>query len=401
MAVTAAHVTTICGVSVTTKTSATGVVSRAESPSAPTLGDLPTLEAEAGPFAPVLINRRAPRLVASGRARFARPEPGTDAARQPSAPGITAGGESGTSAERRRSLKVVLHRPRQSPAHSPAVSTISHVTPLPRGQIRPVLNDGSLTRYRRDAATVFDLLGRSENDLTAALGFTLTRSSALLAGLWRRLDLPGAPSGIAVALEVSDEEGRTDLELTSATAKVIVEAKKGWLLPRDVQLHKYAGRFHDEVGLLVTLSDSSTDWAAQVLPLGVRGVPVVHLPWDDVRTDIRAAASRSKGSEKTWLTELTDYLAGATTVRPPDSQWVYCVVVSDDKAGNGGPHTFRDFVTTERVYFHPYGGNNTWPKKPPLFLAFRWGGIVRQVNRVVTYEVVSPDRSSVDGVIGA
>lgn len=50
--------------------------------------------------------------------------------------------------------------------------------------------------------------------------------------------------------------------------------------------------------------------------------------------------------------------------------------------------TFRDFVTSDRVYFHPFGGNNTWPKRAPNLLSFRWGGRVRQVNRVANFEVV-------------
>ncbi|MGJ0223749.1 hypothetical protein ACQUZK_10140, partial [Streptococcus pyogenes] len=53
----------------------------------------------------------------------------------------------------------------------------------------------------------------------------------------------------------------------------------------------------------------------------------------------------------------------------------------------------REYVRTQRVYFHPFGGNNTWPKVAPNFLCFRWGGKVRQVNRVTSFEVV-PDLST-------
>lgn len=245
-----------------------------------------------------------------------------------------------------------------------------------------------LSRYGRNSRAVFDLVGHGEVDLTAALGWTLTRSPKLLSAFWERLEMPGEAAAVEVALEVADVDGRTDLQLAGDQAMVIVEAKKGWLVPGENQLGRYASRFEPGgEGLLVTLSDSSTTWAGYELPEQVAGIPVLHLPWDEVRADVGLAVKAAQGSELVWLRELSTYLAGATSVRDPSEQWVYCVVVSEGKPG-GGNHTFRDFVTTERVYFHPYGGHNGWPKRPPILIGFRWGGRVRQVNRVASYEVV-------------
>jgi hypothetical protein len=247
---------------------------------------------------------------------------------------------------------------------------------------------GELTLYGRSTASVFDLLGRDEVDLTAALGWTLTRSPALLGTLWERLGMPGEPDAVGAALEVADDLGRTDLELTGVDARVVIEAKKGWLVPGEVQLSKYLGRF-DAFGsrLLVSLSDSSAAWARHQLPEHVGGVPVRHVPWDDIRVDVRAARQASKSAERLWLDELSNYLMGATAVRDVADQWAYCVVVSGASPATGG-RTFREFVIKERIYFHPYGGRNGWPKRPPRFMAFRWGGRVRQINRVVAHEVV-------------
>jgi hypothetical protein len=103
-----------------------------------------------------------------------------------------------------------------------------------------------LTRYGRDTSAVFDLLGRNEVHLTAALGWTLSRSPLLLTALWARLGLPSNPNEVQLALEVADAEGRTDLELKVATMAVIVEAKKGWLLGA-AQLIKYLGRMTPSV----------------------------------------------------------------------------------------------------------------------------------------------------------
>lgn len=83
--------------------------------------------------------------------------------------------------------------------------------------------------------------------------------------------------------------------------------------------------------------------------------------------------------------------------------WTYCVVVSNDYPGGGGERTFRDFVTAEQCYFHPYGWGSGWPKTPPNFLAFRWGNQVQRLHRVVSSEVVPslqsrwPDIPAEDG----
>lgn len=89
-----------------------------------------------------------------------------------------------------------------------------------------------LTRHGRPVASVFDLLGRRENDLTAALGFTLNRSPALLSALAELLKR-GVAGPVGVSMEVADELGRTDLELRAPGHLFVVEAKQGWDLPSD------------------------------------------------------------------------------------------------------------------------------------------------------------------------
>lgn len=247
----------------------------------------------------------------------------------------------------------------------------------------------SLTLYGREVASVFDLLGYKEVDLTAALGWSLTRSPALMEQVWNRLRLPGDPAEVSAHLEVAGLDGRTDLELINADAAVIVEAKKGWLVPGESQLATYAPRLESlPMRLLVSLSDSSEEWANLNLPVAVDGIAVRHLPWDGIRTDLKFARGATRSpSERLWLDQLDTYLAGATAVRNPADQWVYCVVVSNSRFGDQS--TFRDFVQRRRVYFHPYAGAGGWPKRPPTFLAFRWNGFVQQVNRVAEYEIVT------------
>ncbi len=261
-----------------------------------------------------------------------------------------------------------------------------------------------LTRHGNDVTSVFDLLGRDENDLTAALAFAMANSAGLLNLVLQRLGIPAAGEGTVLRLEERDELGRTDLEIETGTHLVIIEAKRGWLLPHELQLGRYARRVAERgAGCLVSLSGASPEWARQVLPAQVGGVPLVHYPWALVHKDLLAAHEQARGGERTWLSEFTEYLRKAVRMRDLADSWTYCVVVSNDYPGGGGERTFRDFVTAEQCYFHPYGWGSGWPKTPPNFLAFRWGNQVQRLHRVASSEVVPslqsrwPDIPAEDG----
>lgn len=249
-----------------------------------------------------------------------------------------------------------------------------------------MIGNADLSRHGRQVESVFDLLGMDENDLTAALGFTLARSPELLRRMIELL-LPGAGGDVTVRMETRDDLGRTDLELQSGTQLAVIEAKRGWILPSYAQLAAYAPRvISTGSGVLATLSQASLDWAAQLLPTQVHGVPVRHVPWAAVRVELEAARTCCRGEQRHWLDELHTYLRRAVRVRQPEDSWTYCVVVSAQRPGGGGDRTFRDFVA-EGVYFHPFGSGG-WPKKPPNFMAFRWRNQVQRVHRVAQAEVL-------------
>jgi hypothetical protein len=250
----------------------------------------------------------------------------------------------------------------------------------------------SVNRYGREMGSVYDLLGTHEPALTAALGWTMGRSPTLMSRVLDRLGLEGSAdaSDVAVHLETADDAGRTDVELVTPTAHVIIEAKQGWIVPGEVQLAAYASRLDAsrDAGLhtrLVTLSDSTAAWAREVLPPDVAGVGVTHWSWDDVRDLIKAARTHVRGAERLWLDQLEDYMGAATSKRPVTDSLAYCVVISQTVFGDT---TFRDYVEDQHVYFHPVASGG-WPTIPPNFLAFRWDNAGRQVNRVVGYEIVA------------
>jgi hypothetical protein len=248
--------------------------------------------------------------------------------------------------------------------------------------------DVPLRRHGNDVTSVFDLLGRDENDLTAALAFTMANSSGLLDLVLRRLEMSAAGGGTLLRLEERDDFGRTDLEIDIGTHLVIIEAKRGWLLPEDVQFDKYAHRVKERGGgCLVSLSAASSEWAHQLLPTEVSGVPLVHYSWDLVRQDLSVAREQARGGERAWLNEFNEYLREAVKVRDPADSWTYCVAVNTYGVG-GGDRSSRDFLAVEQCYFHPHGWGQGWPKAPPNFLAFRWNNQVQQLHRVASSEVI-------------
>ena len=74
-------------------------------------------------------------------------------------------------------------------------------------------------------------------------------------------------------------------------------------------------------------------------------------------------------------------------VQDSTSNWTYVVSI-----GSGTPDrwgiSWRDVVVSRRRYFHLYGAGHGWPKSPPNYMAFRWGGRLQQINHVDGYEVV-------------
>jgi len=246
-----------------------------------------------------------------------------------------------------------------------------------------------LTRHGSDVTSVFDLLGTDENDLTAALGFTLTNCAPLLAALMRRVqpEMDWHGDEARVALEERDSEGRTDLEIQTSHALFICEAKRGWRLPSTSQLRQYTGRIHRQGnGALITLSQASRALAAATLPAQVDGIPLIHLPWKEVLADINLVRSDCRGRERLWLEQLRSYLGGVVRMRRIEDNWTYSVVLGRGRPP-GSVLNFREFVTEDLTYFHPYGIKG-WPLEPPNFLAFRWDGAVRRIHRVVKADVV-------------
>ena len=240
----------------------------------------------------------------------------------------------------------------------------------------------------RRIETAFDLLGRKENDVTFSMGWALAASPRFLSRFLREVFASevGAPVGISLQASGADH-GYTDIEVSTENAHLIVEAKRGWVLPTEKQLSRYAGRFTAGLqGRLLAVTECSPVYASLHLSKSVRDVKVQHRSWQQVKTDVANALAGGGTHEKRLLRDFRRYLRGVMTMQDVTSNWTYVVSVGGTPAG--WDISFRDVILKYGKYFHAYGRGGGWPKTPPTYIAFRWDGRLRQIHHVDTYEIV-------------
>lgn len=248
-----------------------------------------------------------------------------------------------------------------------------------------------LTLHGREVATVFDLLGKKENDITYSLGWALGQSSRLTKALLAEVfdDGPGQLAAVKLQ-EFEPGSGFTDIELESERLHLIVEAKRGWDLPGMPQLEKYAQRFTPtRRGAIAVVSECTPAFAKPRLPAKVDGVPIHHLRWQELAGLVESTATRAGNIEKRVLRDLHRYLRGLMTMQNTTSNMVYVVSLgTGDLFGSG--LSFADIVVKHDRYFHPMGGGRGgWPRTPPNYLGFRFHGRLQQIRHVEDYDVRS------------
>ncbi len=250
-----------------------------------------------------------------------------------------------------------------------------------------------LTLHGRPLQTVFDLLGKKENDLTFSLGWALANVPAFTTALMH--DVLGSKGGEvqSILLQERDANGITDIEILTPKAHLIIEAKRAWEIPGIDQLQRYAGRLMSSqlpIKRLLALTDSSNEFARLRLPEQVTGIQVDHRSWADMVAHANTACHGTGTHQERHLArQLVTYLRGVTTVQDLTSNISYCVSLGATYAEVDRPLTPRE-VLERNIYFHPFGWNDArWPKVPDNFLALRWSGHIQQVRHVERTEVVA------------
>lgn len=261
-----------------------------------------------------------------------------------------------------------------------------------------------LRLHRRVVHTVFDLLGDREDDLTYSLGWALGQSDELVATLMAECidGDPGTPTVVRLQ-DTKKTKGRTDIEVQTQKAHLILEAKVGWDLPRPGQLKRYVARFQSDHALrpvIAVVAEGSAGWArTRGLEEEVAGIPVVYLPWRRVAALVDKTARQVRShAEKRLLRELHAYLKGVMTVQDITSNMVFVVPIRlGEDLCDGGP-SWLDIVTKHRRYFHPFEGK--WPKEPPNYIGFRYEGAVQEIRHVESSELLDAPWEQVPGLEG-
>ena len=249
--------------------------------------------------------------------------------------------------------------------------------------------------FGREPKSVFGLLGQDENSATFSVGWALSRSPSFLAEFVRKLAAGMRLDYENVAIELQRHEvdgGFTDIELRcKGVCHIIVEAKRGWVIPDVLQLTKYADRLSGDqsaVSRIVSLSAAGSGYAAKRLPEKVKGVAVVHWSWADLRRlVVDAYGQASSFEEKLWLRELNKHLEGYVSMQNPQDNLVYVVSLSSQPIREGNSYSWIDVVEKDGSYFHPVG--NRWPLLPPNYIGFRYWGQLQSVHHIDAYEVVT------------
>jgi hypothetical protein len=233
--------------------------------------------------------------------------------------------------------------------------------------------------------TVFDLLGRKENDITYAFGWGLAQAPTLMKAF---LELTGAPSLGYEAAKVDLQlhragdagAGITDIEITTPATKVIVEAKRGWNLPDIGQLAKYAPRLASHSApdkrLVVLTQWGEEEYVRHHLGAQIDGHPITTVGLGKIAHAARYCARQERQVRlRQLLDELARYLVSVADMGNPHDNSVYVVSLNSGMSEAGV--SYIDVVESLGIYWYPATGSGGWPKVPPNYMAFRYGGKLR------------------------
>lgn len=241
----------------------------------------------------------------------------------------------------------------------------------------------SLVLRGKSVDTVFDLLPKNENALTFSLGWALHKCPSLLERIAKEvgLELSGIPQLTLQA--AAEDRGFTDVEVL-AGSHLIIEAKKGLVLPSRKQLKRYARRFQGRNAAYLVISDCSEAFAKGHLLTKSTGFDVHYLSWETMVRLARNSRNDCGFYQKQLLDEIITYFSSLICMQDKQSNSVYVVVSSIEKPAWTNL-TWRDFLIKQRVYFHPI--RKGWPQRPPNYIGFRWDGKLQQIHHIDHFEV--------------
>lgn len=202
--------------------------------------------------------------------------------------------------------------------------------------------------------------------------------------------------------EFEKDKGITDLEITdNQKFYIIIEAKRGWVLPGESQLRLYSERTGftsspAKVKAIVSMSECTEDYAKKRLPT-VPGTTVLHLPWMTICDLAGELRMKTAGKQNYILGELERYIKRIMTTQNKDTNWVYVVSLglkeveitpAKGEKRTAGIAYVVDIVSKYHKYCCPVGGGKGgWPKEPLTYIAFRYHGKLQSIHHIEKYTI--------------
>jgi hypothetical protein len=262
------------------------------------------------------------------------------------------------------------------------------------------INHVELTRHGKPIPTVFDLLGHKENNITAAIGWTLANCHDFLHQFLSVVASEGSIGDVKnIELKkYGEDKGFTDIEISTENCHIIVEAKCGWTLPTDAQLLKYANRFKVKTSKAVLIVVSAfRDYVTHgKLPEKIGGFRVRHIGYKELMEIAKRTLSDCRNSDRRVLKDLTQYLGVVMNASSRTSNMVYVVPLALSTPSFSSL-SWIDIVEKAGFYFHPVGTSG-WPVEPATYLGFRYAGRLQSI-RFVENCVVAPDGNGIHAAI--
>lgn len=251
---------------------------------------------------------------------------------------------------------------------------------------------GALFIKGKQVNSVFQLLGSLENDITKSIAWVLCNCPSLSKNIFESiLEKKVNPDNIQIYYQKGEgDKGITDLEVTDDNSfYLIIEAKRGWILPSEEQLTKYSERYELQNcrysnKAIVSMSECSDRYANEYLPKVINNIPVKHLSWEKIYNLAEKSKTETNIKQKNLLNELLEYFREIMTTQNKESNWVYVVSLSKDNVARDCELTYIDVVEKKGKYFHPMGKN--WPT-PPNYIAFRYKGCLQSIHHIKSYVV--------------
>jgi len=248
----------------------------------------------------------------------------------------------------------------------------------------------------KEITSVFQLLGTQENDISKSIIWILKECPVVLNKFLTEcccVDYSG--EDITIEYQHFEKvEGKytyTDIEIYNNTFHIIIEAKRGWILPERRQLEIYSKKHsinesHARQKYIFTISECSKAYAQRYLPVSAtdNGISVEHISWDEFETICVNSIKDSANKQKYLIREFLKYLGEIETMKNSNSNIVYVVSLSPREAASG--YSYIDVVVRSGHYYCPVDWFKN-SKNIPNYLGFRYYGKLQSIHHVESYTI--------------